>query len=112
MPIGTGFYMKFPTFPNTDYDKKYEFTKDEGRFEVTKNEADKHFFRVPTLRNIALTGPYFHNGKVSSLTEAIKIMGKTQLNQDLKDEQVQNIEAFLNALTGDLPLIKEPEQLM
>ena len=103
LPEGTGFFMKFPTFPNTDYDKKYNFTKDTGRFEVTKKEQDKYFFRVPTLRNIALTAPYFHNGSVMTLAEAVRVMGKTQLNKDLSEMEVKNLVAFLNSLTGVIP---------
>ena len=67
---GAGFYMKFPSTDNPALEEQYGFSKDAGRFEVTKNEADRHFFKVPTLRNIALTAPYFHNGKVKTLEEA------------------------------------------
>ena len=102
LPEGTGFFMKFPTFPKTSYDKKYKFTKDMGRFEVTKKEEDKHFFRVPTLRNIALTAPYFHNGSVITLEEAVRVMGKTQLNKDLSANDVAYLVAFLNSLTGKI----------
>ena len=108
MPLGTGFYQKFPTIPGTSYDKKYQFTKDLGRFEATKNESDKHMFRVPTLRNIAKTGPYFHNGKVKDLNEAVKVMAKTQLNKDLKKDEVKKLVAFLSSLTGEFPKEKEP----
>ena len=76
---------------------------DEGRFEVTQIESDKYMFKAPSLRNIAKTGPYFHDGSVASLSEAISIMGKLQLNKDLTDEQVASIETFLNALTGEVP---------
>jgi len=60
-------------------------------------------WRVPTLRNIALTAPYFHNGSVTELEEAVKVMGKTQLGRDLSDEQAADIAAFLEALTGEFP---------
>ena len=100
---GTGFFMKFPTFPDAALEAKYGFEKDIGRAEVTKNEADKHFYKVPTLRNIALTAPYFHNGKVMDLPTAVQVMGKTQLNKDLSEQQVNDIVAFLNALTGEFP---------
>ena len=104
LPEGTGFFMKFPTFPDTKYDKKYKFTKDQGRFEVTKKDADKFMFRVPTLRNIALTAPYFHNGSVMTLSEAVRVMAKTQLNKDLSDTEVKEIVAFLDeGLTGSIP---------
>lgn len=102
LPLGTGFYMKFPTFPDNEYVKKYNLDKDLGRNEVTKADADKHMFRVPTLRNIAITSPYFHNGIVSDLKEAIKVMAKAQLNKDLDDKTVHKIAAFLNSLTGSV----------
>ena len=103
LPEGTGFFMKFPTFENTEFDRKYKFTSDKGRFDVTKKKQDMYFFRVPTLRNIALTAPYFHNGSVQDLSEAVRVMGKTQLNKDLSDSQVKDLVAFLGALTGSIP---------
>ena len=103
LPEGTGFFMKFPTFDKTAYDKKYKFTEDKGRYEVTKNKSDMYMFRVPTLRNIALTAPYFHNGKVLTLDEAVKVMAKTQLNKDLKNDEVKALVAFLNSLSGTIP---------
>lgn len=77
-------------------------TKDTGRFEVTKNEADKFFFKVPSLRNIDKTGPYFHDGSVPTLEEAVLKMGKHQLDKDLKPEEVASIVTFLKALTGEV----------
>jgi cytochrome c peroxidase len=103
LPQGTGFYMKFPTFADNAYVKKYDFMKDLGRYDVTRNETDKHMYKVPTLRNVALTAPYFHNGTVATLDEAVKVMAKTQLNQDLGAQQVDDIVAFLGALTGEFP---------
>lgn len=111
LPIGTGFYMKFPTFLNKDLEDKYGFSKDLGRYEVTKNAADKNMWRVPTLRNVAVTAPYFHNGTVSDLQTAIKVMGKLQLDKDLTEDQVESISAFLNSLTGKKKLIVEPQPL-
>ncbi len=101
--MGTGFFMKFPLMPGSDYDAKYKLLEDTGRYTVTKKEADKNVWRVPTLRNVALTAPYFHNGQVATLNEAVKIMGKTQLGKNLTDNQISDIVAFLNALTGDFP---------
>ncbi len=103
LPEGTGFFMKFPTIDGTAYDKKYKFTKDKGRFEVTKKKEDMFMFRVPTLRNIDQTAPYFHNGAVATLDEAVRVMAKTQLNKDLKKEEVKEIVAFLGALAGSIP---------
>ena len=109
MPVGEGFYQKFPTFSDNEYVKKYKFMDDKGRGGETKKESDNHTWRVPTLRNIALTAPYFHNGAVANLDEAIRVMAKTQLNKDLSDEQVKDIEVFLNALTGKLPIQTMPQ---
>jgi cytochrome c peroxidase len=81
--------------------KPYE-TKDLGRFEATKNEADKQFFKVPSLRNIEKTGPYFHDGSKASLEEVISIMGEYQLGRKLTPEQVAEIKSFLVSLTGKL----------
>lgn len=103
LPTGTGFYQKFPTMPNTASDLKYAFTKDKGRFEATNNPSDMHMFRVPTLRNIALTSPYFHNGSVKDLREAVRVMGETQLGKKLNETQISEIVDFLNALTGTVP---------
>jgi len=105
---GTGLFMKFPMFTSNDYIKKYDLMADEGRYGVTKKAADKYLFKVPTLRNVALTAPYFHNGKVRDLDEAVRVMAKTQLNKDLSDAQVADIVAFLNALTGEFPEQKLP----
>jgi cytochrome c peroxidase len=106
---GTGFFMKFPTFTDNDYVNKYKLTEDTGRFTVTKNDADKHMWKVPTVRNAAITAPYFHNGSVGTLDEAVRVMAKVQLNQDLADEQVADIVAFLSALTGEFPQQSMPQ---
>jgi cytochrome c peroxidase len=76
---------------------------DEGRYAVTKNEADKYVFKVPILRNVEKTSPYFHDGSVSQLEQAIWIMGKVQLGRDLTKPQVEEIHAFLRSLTGEIP---------
>lgn len=106
--VGTPVLMKFPTFTNNNYVKKYDFMSDRGREEVTGKATDAYLFRIPTLRNIALTAPYFHNGKVSDLPTAVKVMAKTQLNQDLSKKQVEQIVAFLNGLTGEFPEQRMP----
>jgi cytochrome c peroxidase len=74
-------------------------TTDLGREEVTKDESDKFKFKVPMLRNIALTSPYFHDGKVASLEEAVRKMAWHQLDKRLSDDEVESIVTFLNALT-------------
>jgi cytochrome c peroxidase len=72
---------------------------DLGRFEVTKADADKHKFKVPTLRNIAITGPYFHDGRGKTLGDTIREMAWLQLGRKLADQEVQSIIAFLETLT-------------
>jgi len=71
-----------------------------GRFNVTGRPDDRHVFKVPSLRNVALTAPYFHDGSVETLAEAVSIMGRVQLGQRLSDEDVQLIVGFLHTLTG------------
>ena len=75
---------------------------------MTKKEADKHFWKVPTLRNIALTAPYFHNGSVKTLDAAVKVMAKVQVGADISDAEAADIVAFLNALTGEFPAQSMP----
>jgi len=79
--------------------RPYE-TADPGRVNVTSDEADRGVFKVPSLRNIAETGPYFHDGSVTELEEAIRLMGSHQLGIDLNDGQVTAIATFLGSLTG------------
>jgi cytochrome c peroxidase len=83
--------------------KEYD-TKDLGRFEVTKNEADRKFFKVPSLRNVAKTGPYFHDGSVETLDKAVSLMAEYQLGKQLSQEQVASIVTFLGSLTGAPPV--------
>ncbi len=108
LPVGTGFFQKFPVYPGSTYDQKYDLLKDQGRYEVTKNASDKNVWRVPTWKNVAVTAPYFHNGMVKTLDEAVRVMAKTQLNKELKDDEVNDIVAYLQSLTGKFPEQKMP----
>jgi cytochrome c peroxidase len=86
--------------------------KDLGRFAITKSEADKFFFKVPSLRNIEKTGPYLHDGSISKLDQVVTFMGKHQLGRALKPAEVASITTFLKSLTGTLPAdIAEPKAL-
>lgn len=76
---------------------------DDGRFAVTRDEADRHVFKVPTLRNIELTAPYLHDGTQQTLPDVVRVMGRYQLGRELTAEQVDSIVAFLRSLTGQLP---------
>ena len=76
---------------------------DKGRFHDTKNEADSFMFKVAPLRNVAMTPPYFHDGSVAKLDDAVRIMGRLQLGRELADADVSDIVAFLESLTGEVP---------
>lgn len=78
---------------------------DRGRQNVTQHAADAGVFKVPSLRNVALTAPYFHLGTVTRLEEAIGIMGSSQLGRTLSDEEIALIAAFLHSLTGATPAL-------
>lgn len=87
-------------------------TDDPGRFEVTRRERDRFFFKVPSLRNVAETGPWFHDGGVESLAEAVHLMSRHQLGRELSPEQVAPIVAFMGSLTGAVdPVYIEPPVL-
>lgn len=105
--MGGGMYMKLglvEPWPNQ---------ADQGKFDQTGVEGDKMMFKVPSLRNIEKTGPYFHDGQTKELSTAVKMMAKHQLGKELTDEQATSITIFLGALTGtpDAEYIKEPEAL-
>lgn len=86
------------TFQKVGLIHKYE-TPDKGRAVVTEDEDDEYKFKVPSLRNIALTAPYFHNGKHTTLREAVKLMGHHQLDREFTDAELDALVAFMNALT-------------
>jgi len=100
--VGGGMYQKFGVME--DY---WNVTRsdpvDKGRAEVTKDDADLYMFKVPSLRNVAMTPPYFHDGSVASLPEAVKVMARVQLGAKLEDKDVADIVSFLASLTGPLP---------
>lgn len=75
--------------------------KDQGRYEISHQESDRMTFKVPSLRNVALTAPYFHDGSVATLGEAIKMMGVHQLDLEISDRDVASITAWLSSLTGE-----------
>lgn len=106
--LGGGLYQKFGLVKGPYWDYTQSVGHDRGRAEVTKNDADEYFFKVPSLRNIEKTGPYFHDGSVKELAKAIEIMGQTQLGQTFTPEEIASIEAFLGSLTGELPAFVKP----
>ncbi len=101
--LGGNSYQKFGLIKELKRDKN---TAD--LYSITKKEEDKNVFKVPTLRNIALTAPYFHNGSVKSLKEAINMMAEYNLGFELKKDEIEALEAFLKTLTGEKPeILKE-----
>ena len=75
---------------------------------MTGKEADEYVFRIAPLRNIAETPPYFHDGSAETLHEAVSVMGSAQLGRTFTKEEVEQIEAFLESLTGEFPLVAFP----
>jgi cytochrome c peroxidase len=78
-------------------------TPDLGRFEVTNLDTDRYVFKVQSLRNVAQTAPYLHDGSIATLEEMVRVMGRHQLGKQLTDEEVAAIIVFLHTLTGELP---------
>lgn len=100
--VGGGSFQKFGVIE--DYWKATGVAEpDKGRADVTKNDADLYVFKVPSLRNVAKTAPYFHDGSVAELPRAVRIMGKVQLGAELSDKDVESIVAFLGSLTAPVP---------
>lgn len=103
LPAGTGFFMKFPLKLENEYVARYHLLDDGGKAVQTGKSEDQNLWRVPTLRNLVFTAPYFHNGLVKSLPEAVRVMAKTQLDKSLSETEAADIAAFLESLTGEFP---------
>jgi cytochrome c peroxidase len=97
--IGGNLFQRFGVMDDYFADRPVA-PHDLGRFNVTGREADRHVFKVPSLRNVAVTPPYFHGGSAATLEDAVVIMGRYQLGRELTDEDVRALVAFLQALTG------------
>ena len=84
---------------------------DKGRYEVTKLGTDRMIFKVPSLRNVEKTAPYFHDGRTDTLAEAVRLMGKHQLGIELEDREVKSITTWLRTLTGEIPVdfVRQPK---
>lgn len=100
--LGGNMFQKYPLF-GTHKDLTGSTVDDPGKMQATKNETDKYIFKVPSLRNIAETWPYLHDGSVKDLDKTIQIMAKGQLNKELTTEQTTDIAAFMKVLTGEIP---------
>jgi cytochrome c peroxidase len=98
------------TYQKLGLAKPYPGLTDPGRFDVTNVQADFGMFKVPSLRNVEVTGPYFHDGQVATLDDAVRKMAEFQLGKKLSDVEVRQIVAFLRVLTGriDSGYIKPP----
>jgi len=100
--IGGNLYSKFGIFEEAG-------SKWLGRYNVTHKERDKFFFKVPSLRNVARTAPYFHDGRTYDLKKAVEIMSQYQLGRHITKEEITKITAFLQSLNGELPKNIEPQ---
>jgi cytochrome c peroxidase len=99
-----GVYVGGSMFAKAGVRSPWPMPADSGRYRVTRNPDDVFVFKVPSLRNVAMTGPYFSDGSVANLEEAIRLMGRHQLGRELSDEDVAAVGAFLGALTGTIPV--------
>jgi cytochrome c peroxidase len=100
--VGGNMFQRFGVLGDYFKDRGNITEADYGRYNVTKNEADRFVFRVPSLRNVENTAPYFHDGSAPTLTHAVQVMAKYQLGRRLADEQVQSIVTFLGSLSGPM----------
>jgi cytochrome c peroxidase len=100
--IGANSFQKMGTFLEYDSNNTYP-----DRFAITKKESHKNVFKVPTLRNITLTAPYFHDGSAKTLKEALETMSKYNLGQNLTNKEMEKIISFLGTLEGQTPKILE-----
>jgi cytochrome c peroxidase len=99
--VGGNFYNKFGIFKDAN-------STHLGRYTITKREEDKYVFKVPSLRNVALTAPYMHDGRAKTLTNAVEIMTEHQLGRYMSPEEIEDIVLFLKSLTGKTPsMVKE-----
>ncbi len=98
--IGGNMYQRFGVMRDYFADREHLTDADQGLFIGTRREEDRHVFRVPSLRNVALTPPYFHDGSAATLEDAVRTMARYQLGRSLRQDQVESIVAFLRSLTG------------
>jgi cytochrome c peroxidase len=101
MNIGGNMYQKFGIFAEARGAEIPGAPVDLGRYAVTKVPRDREVFRVPSLRNVAATSPYFHDGRAQKLEDAVRTMVKVQLGRTLTSEEIRLIIQFLNTLTGE-----------
>jgi cytochrome c peroxidase len=100
--VGGNMFQRFGVLGDYFKDRGHVTEADYGRYNVTHNEADRFVFRVPSLRNVERTAPYFHDGSAATLNQAVQVMAKYQLGRKLADDQASSIIAFLKSLSGEL----------
>lgn len=100
--LGGNMYQRLGVFDDY-FARRTPSNSDLGRYNVTGRDEDRYVFKVPGLRNVALTAPYFHDGSAETLEQAVIVMGRYQLGRELSRHDVEAIVAFLNTLTGELP---------
>ena len=99
--VGGASTQRFGIF--TDYRTlTHSRVDDEGKFRITGDTKDKDVFKVPGLRNVEMTYPYFHDGSIANLDSTVKIMGKVELNKNFSASELKSVVAFLKTLTGDI----------
>lgn len=98
--VGGNMFQKLGVMADYFADRGHETAADLGRFNVTHEESDRHVFKVPSLRNVAATAPYLHDGSVATLDEAVRVMARYQLGRELEPGDVSALVAFLTSLTG------------
>lgn len=107
----TGVLVGGSMFQKLGLVKPWPNQKDQGRYEVTKKDADRMMFKVPSLRDVAQTGPWFSDASATTLEQAVRMMAEHQLGKTLSDAQATSIVTWLGALTGQIPTdyVKQPE---
>ncbi len=98
--LGGNMFQKFGIFGRIPADRMIS-PRDLGRYSITQKEEDRYVFKVPSLRNVELTAPYFHNGAAATLHDAVSIMSRAQLGRELTDDEREQVVAFLKTLTGE-----------
>jgi cytochrome c peroxidase len=98
--VGGNLFQKFGVFHDPFAQRAGVSAADLGRYAITGRDDDRNVFRVPSLRNVAVTAPYFHDGSAASLPRAVEIMALSQLGRELPPGDIDLIVKFLRTLTG------------
>jgi cytochrome c peroxidase len=104
--VGGNMFQRMGVMGDYFADRGHVTEADFGRFNATGDEADRYTFKVPSLRNVALTAPYFHDGSAQTLDQAVTVMARYQLGRELPQQDRAQLVAFLRTLTGEYPGLK------